>query len=384
MTTDDEAAAKARTAAALQGCTRRLSGHGRPDPVEWLREAATAATEEQLDVYGVGGEVEALERDVAAMLGTEAAVFMPSGIMAQQAALRSWLDRSSSDAVAVHGMSHLVRHELDALSELHGMRLQRLTNDARPATVADLDAVTEPLAAVSIELPLRDAGYLLPSWDDLVAFSARARERGIPLHLDGARLWEAQPFYDRPLAEIAALADSVYVSFYKGLGGMAGAVIAGSTDLVAQARRWQQRHGGRLFVLLPYAALARHGLTTYLPRMGTYRDYALELAARLDALEGVRVFPNPPHTNGFRLYVDVAEASVVEAGLQLMERDHVAVSGWWMSADVPGWSFTEVVVGEATLAWGLDEQVGTIAGLVAAARAISTDPTPADAPTSDG
>ena len=384
MTTDDEAAAKARTTAALHGCTRRISGHGTLDPAAWLAEAAAATTEARLDVYGAGGELEALERDVAELLGKEAAVFMPSGIMAQQAALRSWVDRSSSDAVAVHGMSHLVRHELDALPEMHRMRLQRLTGEPRPATVADLDAITEPLAAVTIELPLRDAGYLLPSWDDLVAFSSRARELGVPLHFDGARLWESQPFYDRPLAEIAALADSVYVSFYKGLGGMAGAILAGSTDLVAQARRWQVRHGGRLFVLLPYAVLARHGLATYLPRMPAYRDRAIELAARLDELDGVRVFPNPPQTNGFRVYVEVPEAAAVEAGLQVMEREQVAVTGWWTSADVPGWSLTEIATGEATAAWEVDEQVAVVADLVARGRALAAQaPLPQEAATTD-
>ena len=239
-----EEALKQRRVAARRGCTRWLLGHGDVTPSAWLTELGAAATEDGLDWYGEGGEVTALESEVAELLGKDAAVLMPSGIMAQQAALRAWADRSSTDAVAVHGMSHLVVHELDALPELHGLRLQRLTGEPRPAPSADLDALTDPLAAVTIELPLRDAGYLLPTWDDLVAFSARCTQRGVPLHLDGARIWETQPTYDRSLAEIAALADSVYVSFYKGLGGMAGAILAGPTDLVAEARRWQGRHGG--------------------------------------------------------------------------------------------------------------------------------------------
>jgi threonine aldolase len=73
-----------------------------------------------------------------------------------------------------------------------------------------------------LELPQREIGGLLPEWDDLVAQAAWTRERGIALHLDGARLWEAAPFYERSYAEIAGLFDSVYVSFYKGLGALAG------------------------------------------------------------------------------------------------------------------------------------------------------------------
>ncbi len=364
--TDEEAPAD-RLAAARRGCTRWLVGHGDITPTGWLAELTAAATEPDLDRYGSGGEVEALEREVAELLGTESAVFMPSGVMAQQAALRSWVERSSADAVAVHGLSHFVLHELDALAELHHLRVQHLTDDPRPATAADLDGLAGPLAAVSVELPLRDAGYLLPTWEELVAFTDRARERGVPVHLDGARLWESQPFYDRPLAEIAALFDSVYVSFYKGLGGVAGAALAGSGDLVAQARRWQRRHGGTLFSMLPYAVGARDGLRRRLPRMAAYGARARELAAGLDSMDGVRVHPNPPHTNAFRLFADVAVEVIEEATLRTMETDHVALAHWWRPAEVPGWAMTELHTGDATLDWGLEDQLAALRGLLSAA-----------------
>ncbi len=363
--------ARARRTAARRGATRFLLGHGDIAPSAWLAELAAATTEEDLDRYGEGGEVEALEREVAELLGQEAAVLMPSGIMAQQAALRSWADRSSTEAVAVHGLSHLVVHELDALPELHGLRLQRLTSEPRQPTVADLDALAGPLAAVTLELPLRDAGYLLPTWDELVAFSAAVRARGVPLHLDGARLWESTDHLGHSLAEVCALADSVYVSFYKGLGGMAGAVLAGPADLVAEARRWQRRHGGNLFVLLPYAVGARDGLRRRLPLMPAYAERARELAAGLAALDGVRVNPDPPHTNAFQLYVDVAHGDLAEAGLRIAEETRTALVLGWDAADVPGWAFTEITVGDATLAWSLDEQLTVLADQIALARTLA-------------
>lgn len=359
---------EARRTVARRGCTRWLNGHGEPTPQAWLREVADAATEADLDRYGEGGEVEALEREVAGLLGKPAAVFMPSGVMAQQAALRSWVERSPTDAVAVHGLSHFVLHELDALPELHRLRVQQLTAEPRPATVVDLDALPGPLAAVALELPLRDAGYLLPSWEELVAFSDRARERGVPLHLDGARLWESQPHLGRPLHEIAALGDSVYVSFYKGLGGLAGAALAGPEDLVAQARRWQTRQGGTLFTLLPYAVAARHGLATRLPRMAGYVARARDLATGLAGVEGVRLLPDPPHTNAFRLFVEAPVEALDGAVLEAMERDRVAMPVRWRASEVPGWSFTEVVAGDATLEWAVDEQVAAVAALAGAAR----------------
>jgi threonine aldolase len=363
-----------RRAQARRGCTRWLVGHGDITPTAWLSELAGAATESELDRYGSGGEVAALEREVAELLGTESAVFMPSGVMAQQAALRSWVERSSTDAVAVHGLSHFVLHERDALSQLHHLRVQHLTHEPRPATPADLDDLAGPLAAVSLELPLRDAGYLLPTWEELVAFTSRARERGVPVHLDGARLWESQPFYDRPHAEIAALFDSVYVSFYKGLGGVAGAALAGSHDLVAQARRWQARHGGTLFSMLPYAVGARDGLHRRLPLMASYRARARGLAAGLDALDGVRVHPNPPHTNAFRVFVDLPVQVLDEATLRMMETDQVAMAFWWRPAEVPGWSMTELNVGDATLAWELEDQLAAMRALLGAAREVTEPP----------
>ena len=370
--TADEA--RARRTAARRGATRFLLGHGDITPAAWLTELAAAATEEDLDRYGEGGEVEALEREVAELLGKDAAVLMPSGIMAQQAALRSWADRSSTEAIAVHGLSHLVVHELDALPELHGLRLQRLTSEPRQPTVADLDALAGPLAAVTIELPLRDAGYLLPTWDELVAFSAAVRARGVPLHLDGARLWESADHLGHSLAEICALADSVYVSFYKGLGGMAGAVLAGPADLVAEARRWQRRHGGNLFVLLPYAVGARDGLRCRLPLMPAYAERARDLAAGLSAFDGVRVHPEPPHTNAFRLFVDVPHEHLAEAGLRIAEETRTALVLGWGAADVPGWSMTEITVGDATLAWSLDEQVAALESQIALARTLAAAP----------
>ena len=363
--------ARARRTAARRGATRWLLGHGDISPTTWLAELAAATSEDDLDWYGDGGEVTALEREVAELLGKDAAVLMPSGIMAQQAALRSWTDRSATDAIAVHGLSHLVVHELDALPELHGLRLQRLTSEPRQPTVDDLEALAGPLAAVTLELPLRDAGYLLPTWDELVAFSDAVHARGVPLHLDGARLWESAVHLGHSYAEIAALADSVYVSFYKGLGGMAGAALAGPTDLVAEARRWQRRHGGNLFVLLPYAVGARDGLRRRLPRMPEYVARAQDLAAGLCGLEGVCALPDPPHTNAFRLFVDVRHEHLLEAGLRIAEERKVALLLGWEAADVPGWAMTEITVGDATLDWSLDEQLIAVAGQVADARTLA-------------
>jgi len=234
-----------RARAAVAGAERFLNAwHGGPGPRDRLLElAAATADRERFDRYGSGERIERLERRVAELLGHEAAVFMPSGTMAQQIALRIWSDRRGIETVAFHPTCHLELHEEKGYERLHGLHGKLVGDPNRLITLDDLEALREPLAGLLLELPQREIGGLLPTWDDLREQVTWAREREIALHMDGARLWEAQPFYDRPHAEIAALFDSVYVSFYKGLGGMAGAALAGDAALVAEARVWQRRHG---------------------------------------------------------------------------------------------------------------------------------------------
>ena len=179
--------------------------------------------------------------------------------MAQQSTLRVWTDRQTSKRVALPDLSHLLKHELDGPRLLHGFQYEQLTSGAKAPTVADLDRIPGRLGAVLVELPLRDGGYVLPTWDELAALSAGCRERDVPLHFDGARIWEAQPYLGHTLAEIADLADTVYVSLYKGLAGLSGALLAGPQDVVDEARQWRTRHGGTLVTMMPNAVVGVAG-----------------------------------------------------------------------------------------------------------------------------
>ncbi|MBN1963546.1 MAG: threonine aldolase, partial [Anaerolineae bacterium] len=254
--------------AIYRACTRFLPG----SPPQTIREvftelAAYAPAEAVPDMYGSGAVIEDFEAQIAELLGKPAAVFLPSGTMAQQIALRIWAERSGRCTVAFHPTCHLDLHEQDAYRILHNLRSVRAGNQFRLLTLDDLQAVKEPLVALLIELPQRHIGGALPTWEELSAIADWARERRIVLHMDGARLWECGPFYARPYAEIAALFDSVYVSFYKTLGGITGAALAGPEDVIAEAKVWQRRHGGNLIRLYPYVLSAQYGLEHRLPRM---------------------------------------------------------------------------------------------------------------------
>ncbi|WP_328519419.1 threonine aldolase family protein [Kribbella sp. NBC_00359] len=350
-TTSDDL--RARRKAAADNCERWLS-HRRVSVPDRLRQLAEVATDGETDSYGSGGEVAALEQEVAELLGKPAAVFLPTGVMAQQSVLRVYADRAGTGRVAVHGLSHLLVHELNALEEVHHLRIERLTSEPRQPRPDELAAIPGKLAAVTLELPLRDAGFVLPSWDELVVFAESCAERGVPLHLDGARLWESTPYLEHSLAEVAALASSVYVSFYKVLGGVSGAALAGPEDVIAEVRRWQRRLGGNLYSLFPYAVSAREGLRTVLPVMGDLHQRAVELSMALQS-EGFRVFPEPPHSNSFRLYAPRAAEAIELSAVERMETTRESICGRWQPADVPGWSWVELVVSPATLEWQVDE-----------------------------
>lgn len=316
--------------------------------------AALAGVSEELgldrwDGYGEGGPVERLEAEVAELLGKPAAVFVVSGVMAQQAVLRTWCDRTGSRRVAIPDLAHQLQHEQDGPRLLHDFRFEWLTRGAVAPSAAGLEALGPGLGAVQVELPLRHAGCLLPTWDELTGLSAACRERGVPLHVDGARLWESQPFYDRPLAEIAGLADSVYVSFYKGLGGLAGAAVAADEDVVAEVRRWRARMGGTIYRMTPYAVAALAGLRDRRPLMGEYVAWARALAAAL-VERGLSVRPDPPHTNTFQVSAVVDPDLVTQRLIDLMAAEGVLPCfPWWPSADAPGVAIGEIAVHEEAL-----------------------------------
>ena len=338
------------------GCERRLQGHGLRSIVETLAELAVLPENElQPDQYGEGGAVAVLEREVCDLLAKPSSVFMPSGVMAQQIALRVHADRRGRHVIAFHPTCHLELHEDKAYQRLHGL-VGRTVGDARRlTTLGDLEALQEPLAALVIELPQREIGGQLPAWDDLVAQVGYARDRGAAVHLDGARIWESQPFYGRPLDEIAALFDTVYVSFYKGLGAPAGSMLLGEPDVIAEARAWRKRHGGTLFALWPYAAASLAGLRSRLPRMATYVDHARAIGEALARTDGVAVVPHPPHTNMMHLHLRTTEAAVTAGIRGLASERGLWAFGGGAPLDTPGLRGLELTVGDATLDFTPDE-----------------------------
>ena len=349
MTSFDE-----RFAAASDAATVSVLRGPRRTPAEAFAALAAACADfgiTKSDWYGAeGGAVEPLEAQIAELLGKPAAVFLPTGTMAQQAVLRVWCERRGSMRVALPDLAHPLAHEQDGPRLLHGFRFEHLTTGATVPTAAHLAAVRGELGAAMIELPLREAGCIAPTWDELQELSTAAHGRGVPLHVDGARLWEVAPFYEgRSIADLAGLFDSVYVSFYKGLGAFAGAAVAAAEDVVAEVRQWRRRMGGEMFQMTPYALSALLALRDELPRMGECVAWARTFAAAATA-NGLRVRPEVPQSTTFVLYADRSPAEINDRLLAFLESEQVNLCARWRPTEVPGFAQCEIAVAAPALA----------------------------------
>ncbi|PJN00319.1 threonine aldolase [Streptomyces sp. CB01201] len=322
------------------------------------------------DIYG-DGPVAELERRTAEELGFPAAVFFPTGTMAQQVALRCWAARTGDTTVALHPLAHPEVHERQAFGQLSGLRTVHPTAEPRLPTADEVRDFEEPFGTLMLELPLRDAGYVLPTWDELVAVVEAARERDAVVHFDGARLWETTAHFGRPLREIAGLADSVYVSFYKTLGGLSGAVLVGPESLIAQARAWRHRYGGQLFQQFPAALSGLLGLRRELPGLPSYVAHAKVVAGAIAAglaeagVPWFRVHPEPPHTHQFQVWLPYDAEVLSAAALRQAEAGTCLFRRWFASPSGPaGLAVTEVTVNAPGLAWTAADVRAAVADFV--------------------
>ncbi len=308
-----------------QATTFKLAGSGARN-VGVLKEALQNVDAELAsDMYGSGEVIEKFEQKMARMLGKEAAVFFPSGTMAQQIALRIWSDQRNNLPAAYHPLAHLEIHEQDGLKEIHGMEPVLLGETDRLMRFSDVEKLGDSVSSILIELPQRELGGELPDFAELEAISDYAKQNGIFLHLDGARLFEVLPYYGKTADQVCALFDSVYVSFYKGIGGVAGAILAGKTPFVAEAKIWKRRYGGDLISLYPYILAADYYLEKRLPKMAEYFEASKALAKSFNALQDVKTRPEVPVSNMFHVHVSRETEEMQEIFTAVQEKTDVGI-----------------------------------------------------------
>lgn len=269
-------------------------------PSEAMRRAMAAAPVGD-DVYREDPSINRLQEMVADMLGKEAALFVPSGTMSNQLCLRT-LTRVG-DEVIVHENAHVLNSEGGAAAALSGLQLRPLPGEFGVITAEAVEAAIRPTSehtartgAVEMENTHNMSGGAIWPLEDMEAVAAVARSRGVGVHLDGARLWNAHKATGIALSAYAATADSVSVCFSKGLGAPVGSALAGSREFVEEARNNRKRFGGAMRQAGIIAAGALFALENNLDRLHEDHDNAVVLAGYLREVPGLEIV-HPVQTN---------------------------------------------------------------------------------------
>jgi threonine aldolase len=354
----------------LACCTTILPGHRARKPADTFAAMAAWCEENRIahDVYGEGALLQEFERKVAHLLGFEAAVFCISGTMTQVTALRLAARDRGNAPVALHPTSHIFVHEGSNFQLLDHFDALQAGDRHRPWAAADIAAIPDPLSAVGLEIPMRELGGQLSDWDELEAIKAHCRAHDIHLHMDGARLWEAAAGYGRGVAEIAAGFDSVYVSLYKGIGGLGGAMLCGSASFVARAAKWFARQGGRLVHQTPYVVAAAMQFDARLAAMPALFERTRFLYEVLAAHPVIGVNPRAPQANMLHVHLPVDRDRALA-----IRREIALEHGIWLFHRInhgvlPGSSYFELYVGDNLLA-APDDRVRQAIALLAGAVA---------------
>lgn len=294
-------------------------------PAEYARllaELTSKGTVER-DSYSRGGVVEALENRFAATLGKEAAVWLPTGTLANHLAVRMLAGQKRR--VLVQAESHLYNDCGDCAETLSGLHLIGLAPGKATFTMSDVERaandsqlgrVLTPIGAIQIESPVRRQNGERFDFEEMRKISGWAKAHGVGLHLDGARLFLESAYTGRSVREYAALFDTVYVSLYKYFNAGSGAILAGPKALLADLYHTRRMFGGGLPHVWPFAAVAMHYAEGFEER---YRA-AVENSERVLSMLGqdghFKLERVPNGTNIFRMRVEDVNAPVYHGRLE--------------------------------------------------------------------
>jgi len=252
-------------------------------PTEAMR-AAMARAEVGDDVYGEDPTVLALEERVADLFGHEAALFTPTGSMANVLAVRTLV--GPGQEVLCEARAHIARAELGAHAAYTGLTMRTWIDPRgqvdlptiRSLFAPDMGPFFVPTAAIAVENTHNFAGGAVLPLSDLRDLREFATEAGAGIHMDGARIWNAHVATGTPLREYGAVADVMAVCLSKGLGAPVGSLVVGSRDAIDESRVWRKRMGGGMRQVGILAAAGLHALDHHVERLADDHDHARLLA----------------------------------------------------------------------------------------------------------
>jgi threonine aldolase len=252
-------------------------------PTAAMREAMATADVGD-DVYGEDPTVRALEERIAGLFGHEAALFTPTGSMANVLAVRTLV--GPGQEVLCESSAHIARAELGAHAAYSGITMRTWTGDrgavdlpmVRRLFAPDMGPFFVPTRALSVENTHNFGGGSIQPLEDLRALRTYADEQGVAIHLDGARIWNAHVATGVPLADYGAIADVLAVCLSKGLGAPVGSLVVGSRAAIDESRIWRKRMGGGMRQVGILAAAGLHALDHHLERLADDHAHARILA----------------------------------------------------------------------------------------------------------
>jgi threonine aldolase len=291
--------------------------------------AAIAAAEVGDDERDGDPTMRRLEERVAALLGKEAALFFPSGVMANQAAV--WIHAGRGTEVLADVDAHIVHSEIAATAALSGVQILPVVPTDLVMSADDLRGAFRPAnryypaaSLVCVENTHNGAGGVVTCLDDLQAIRAVATERGLPMHIDGARLWNASVATGIPLAQFASCADTVMVAFSKGLGAPIGAALAGTREQIETAWTARKLFGGAMRQSGMLAAAVLYALDHHMERLADDHANAKTIARIVDGAGGARVVD--PDTN--IVMVDMPTGRTSAPIVAAAKQENVWISHW--------------------------------------------------------
>lgn len=267
-------------------------------PTEEMRRAMAAAPVGD-DVFGEDPTVNRLEEYVAELLGKEAAVYAPSGTMTNQIGV--FVNTRQGDEVLLHEDAHIFNYEAGAPALLSGVQVRPLRGEGSVISPETFRAAIRPENVhfprprlLCLENTHNRAGGKVFPLEDFTAVASEAREQGMKVHLDGARLFNAQVATGVPVREWCGHADTVSVCSSKGLGAPVGSLLAGDEETIQEARRTRKVFGGGMRQAGVIAAASLYAFEHNVERLAVDHERAVELAAGLEKA-GYEV--EPPETN---------------------------------------------------------------------------------------
>ncbi|NGZ08909.1 MAG: aminotransferase class I/II-fold pyridoxal phosphate-dependent enzyme [Nitrospira sp. LK70] len=271
-------------------------------PTDEMRKAMARA-EVGDDVYGEDPSVNRLQDMAAAMLGKRFALFVPSGTMANQLAIRS--QTQPGQEIIVESKSHVVRYEQGAAGALAGVQLHWVTGERGVMTAEQVEAAIRPndphsitTALICIENTHNAGGGTIYPLSTIEKLRALAVRHGIPMHLDGARLFNAVAATTLPPTAYAQHFETVSVCLSKGLGAPVGSLlISNDQRLMERARRFRRMYGGAMRQAGILAAAGIYALERHVARLKTDHDHAKKLARLLQQIPAIQVAPQHVETN---------------------------------------------------------------------------------------